>query len=109
MFLYSRVRGFAFTLKFRQCMVYPVQKSKRASVYQVGKERTLSLKLPVKLFPYNFVTFSHQWALGVARANTAVGVSPETFLLLLLQKSFQSQNVRTMQSSLCGHQVGNVG
>jgi hypothetical protein len=26
-----------------------------------------------------------QWLLGVARANTAVGVSPETFLLLLLQ------------------------
>jgi hypothetical protein len=25
--------------------------------------------------------------LGVARANTAVGVSPETFLLLLLQRS----------------------
>jgi hypothetical protein len=28
-------------------------------------------------------------ALGVARANTAVGVSPETFLLLLLQAAFK--------------------
>jgi hypothetical protein len=32
--------------------------------------------------------------LGVARANTAVGVSPETFLLLLLQMSTAEVSLR---------------
>jgi hypothetical protein len=37
--------------------------------------------------------------LGVARANTAVGVSPETFLLLLLLQTPTTQNTRVSLST----------
>jgi hypothetical protein len=38
--------------------------------------------------------------LGVARANTAVGVSPETFLLLLLQKHMPHKQTSRCKDAL---------
>jgi hypothetical protein len=52
-----------------------------------GKSYDRQHKHEDKVFVLEFLLPRSMGLLGVARANTAVGVSPETFLLLLQQRA----------------------